>query len=876
MKTRLVVVDISSFIFRAFYAIRMLNAPDGTPVNAVHGVLNMMLKLIETQRPTHIIVARDTAGPTFRHVLYDKYKANRSEPPDDLKPQFSLVKKLIDLMNITSVGLSDVEADDVIGSVCVQWKSHFDEIIIASTDKDIMQFVGENIVMIDTMKDKIYDRSAVKEKMGVWPEQIHDYLAIVGDSSDNIPGVKGIGAKGAADLLEQFATLEDCLKDVENLPSKKYINAFRDYRDDAILSKKLTKIKTDVVLGRGPEDTRCDISSSDELMDFLRSLGFKSILQKVMQISCAPAGQRGPSEPHTKELLPKMTDLEFEQFIQSTKLITLAPLFSKTHPANVESRMIGVWNHLEQKYYIEMSEQKFVEKMQLRLMDTQLEIVCDDYKLLLLLFKKFGFSVDWRGFDIQAAHYLLGPDDSHKPIKLIEKYLSEQIKLPKEDDLLSLTDESMQELGYFARGLFELSKIFKDDLSKKEILHVYNKIDCPVIPVLASLEFEGVLIDKECLKRQEGELEKELEDIQKTIFSSSGEEINLKSPKQVAVLLFEKLKMPIIKKTKTGPSTDSEVLEELAAGDYGPIPELMLQFRETEKLLSTYVKALPELVDPKTNRIHTSYGITTAATGRLSSVNPNLQNIPIRTERGRRVRAAFVAKPDHLFLAADYSQIELRILAHLSQDPTMVTSFLEGRDIHTQTASEVLGISLAEVKREDRSMAKAVNFGLMYGQSSFGLSRTLRISRNQARDYIEKYFTRFSRVKSFLDGLKEDAEKSGYSITMFGRKRFLPDIQSSNRTIKSQAERVAINSPIQGAAADLIKMAMRTIWNELEEHGYRSKMILQVHDELIFEVHESEQTKLSAMVKKHMEGVTKMTVPLVVDIATGKNWYELK
>jgi DNA polymerase-1 len=494
----------------------------------------------------------------------------------------------------------------------------------------------------------------------------------------------------------------------------------------------------------------------------------------------------------------------------------------------------------------------------------------------MLWFLKQKIEMDVKGMDIAAAHYLLQPDERHVPNLLLEKYLQITAKPPMGGDLLQMDEAHLQEYGHYLKGLHQLGERFTSELNAHEIMDVYDSIDAPIIPVLAQMEGMGVLVDKTVLKELEVDFDKELKDIEETIFAAAGERINLKSPKQVGALLFEKLKMPVIKKTKTGASTDSEVLEELASGEYGPIPELMLQFRETEKLQSTYVKTLPELIDAETGRVHTTFSITTAATGRLSSVNPNLQNIPIRSERGRKIRRAFIAKPGHILLGADYSQIELRLLAHLSQDKTMVSSFLEGKDIHAQTAAEVLGVNVHDVTKNDRSIAKAVNFGLMYGQSSFGLSRTLKIPRNEARAYIEKYFTRFASVKSFLDGLKEEAERKGHSTTMFGRKRFLPDIQSTNRTVKAQAERIAVNSPIQGAAADLIKLAMRAIWKTLQDKQLDTRMLLQVHDELIFEVPEKEVAMMSEIVKMKMENIAKLTVPLVVDVGVGKSWYELE
>jgi DNA polymerase-1 len=880
-KNRLIIVDISSFIFRAFYAIRVLHSPEGVPVNAVHGVLSMLLKLLSKYQPSHILLARDTKGGSFRNELYAEYKANRSAPPEELIPQFDLIKQLIDHMGLPSSTVEGFEADDLIGSACVQWKDNFDEILIASGDKDLMQFVGDNVKMLDTMKDKIFDRDGVFEKMGVYPEQIVDYLSMVGDTSDNIPGMKGIGAKGAAKLLAEHGTLEKCIEIKETLKGKKLTTAFGEYLEDGLLSKSLIEIKTDVDLGLKADESNFSFYPEDSLFAFLKGLGFKSALVKLEDIKYAhhQASQDGEFEAVNHESSIESLDLDDKAMktIEKSKIIGIDLQFSNDNPH--DSSLVAMAVSIEaNKSYFQRGEKTKERAVEL-LSNSELKLATSEYKSLLYFSFKNDFEIKAEIFDSVQAQFVCNAGEKNTIEYLSEKYTGSPIPMfeKKKPFALDNEDDVVKDVSCSrAHALFRMQPLQEEELNEKELFSLYSEIDHKLTPVLAKMEYEGVHINTAFFSEYEQELQIKLDAIQEKINSHSESPININSPKQVGAFLFEELGLPVGKKTKTGYSTDSSVLEDLAAKELSEVPALILEYRELGKLQSTYVKAIPQLVNSISGKIHTHLNQNVAATGRLSSNHPNLQNIPIRTENGRRIRKGFIAGPGKILLAADYSQVELRLLAHFSEDKTMIEAFSKGIDIHRRTASEIMGVPVEDVASSERSKAKAVNFGLMYGQSSFGLASALKISRKEAKEYITNYFERFSSVKGYLDQLKEECEKQGYSITLKGRKRYLPDIHSTNRTVKANAERVAINSPIQGTAADIIKMAMINIQNVIEEKELSSKMILQVHDELIFEVPENELEEMKDILKSGMENVVSLKVPLDVDMGVGVNWFDLK
>jgi len=876
---KLIVIDLSNYIFRAFFAIRPLHAPDGTPVNAVYGVLSMIHNLILKYRPTHLLIARDTKEGSFRKEIYTDYKAHRTEPPDDLIPQFQLVDQLIEALGLPEIKIPRFEADDIIGSAVIQWKKYFDEILIASGDKDLMQFVDGPVKMLDTMKEKTYGREDVKDKMGVYPEQIMDYLSLIGDSSDNIPGVDGIGPKGAQNLIEEFGTLENILNNVDVIKNKRCQVALTTHKDKAFLSKELVKIVCDLPLKHSYEDTAYKLTLRPELEEFLNRVGFRSWLTKLSEFKVVDNDRPAyvaPERIKAKEVERWSLD-DLKKHLAGIEVVAISPICDDELNQHQCWRAMSVATPQNTAYIsLSLNEAKtFIEILH----ESRALVLCYQSKPVLQLAMISGIEPDFKYFDLAQAHFILNPDYRHDLPTITEEFLGFKLSSPAkaQADLFGSDDEDeIRYQGEKAESLLKLYPILRAKLEEMEAQRAYDELDIPLIKVLAAMELEGVSLDVPFYHELEKEFSLQLDEIQTEVFKVAGDKINLRSPKQVGELLFEKLQLPVIRKTKTGYSTDAEVLTELAAKKLSPIPDLLLRYREIEKLLSTYVKVLPTIVNPETKRIHTHFQPSNAATGRLSSDNPNLQNIPVRTENGRKLRRGFIPSPGRVLLSADYSQVELRLLAHFSQDRNMLDAFKYDRDIHKQTAAEIFDIPLDQVTKEQRNSAKAINFGLMYGQTSFGLSQTLHISQGEAKRYITNYFHKFHSVKSYLDGLKEKAEQTGYAITLFGRKRNLPDIKSTNRQIKAMAERVAINSPIQGTAADIIKLAMINLQRIIKNRGIKSKMILQVHDELIFDVYPEELEEMKVLVQEQMEGAVHLTVPLKVEISSGNNWYDLK
>ena len=874
---RLIIVDISSFIFRAFYAIRPMTSPKGIPVNAVYGTLTFVRNRFRNYTPTQEVLARDVSGGSFRNEKYDQYKANRGAPPDDLIPQFALIEELIQKMEIPALGIKNYEADDVIGAFAVQFEKDFDEILIASGDKDLMQFVKGPTKMVDTMKDIIYGREEVYTKMGVYPEQIVDFLSLLGDSSDNIPGVKGIGAKGAAKLLAEFETLDNIFKNLDTLTNKRAKTALEKHGQDAHLSKELVTIVTDLELGFDVDGLQYSLEGHEGFLDFLDELNFQSIKSKVT----AGAGNSvTASKPKAfidyKIIKEDAKYMDVIQLLSAYDQVYLEAFFTHDDYHKLDPIVYGV--STGDKIFLFYAEDfSFVDFVKQLTCVEDLLIVSSNTKYI---YDCLEDKKDIKVFDITQAHFVSDPEKKHNLQSMSLEFIQENIPLIKElrkENFEDISSQKSFEYG-FAKRLYCGIRVYPwlaKNIEAKELGHILNDIDAPLMPILAKMEREGIRLDTDYYKGLETEFTKITSGIDNQVKEISGKEVNLKSPKQVRELLFEDLELPVIKKTKTGPSTDSSVLEALDKMGESEIPGLILKFREIEKLNSTYVKSLPELVH-EDGKLHTHFNQHVAQTGRLSSDNPNLQNIPIRTENGRKLRKGFKASEGHTLLGADYSQVELRLLAHFSEDDVMVDAFQKDQDIHAQTASEIFALPLDKVTRDDRSYAKAINFGLMYGQSSFGLSQMLGISPKDAKEYITSYFTKFSKVKGYLDSLKEKCEETGYSETLYGRRRYIKDINSTNRQLKSMAERMAINSPIQGTAADIIKKAMLDVNQAMKDADLKSKMLLQVHDELIFDVPLEEVDKMKELVRDKMENVATLRVPLKVDMGVAENWYDLK
>lgn len=858
---KLYLVDVSSMFFRAFYAIPPLTSPDGMPTNALYGFLSMTLKLLRDIKPDYLAFCFDRKEPSFRSEIYPEYKANRGEMPEDLVPQVPFVRQLSELLGIPVIDQPGFEADDVIGTLTRYGREQNLEVIIVSGDKDFAQLVGPFVTMYDTMKDVRYDAHGVLEKWGVHPEQMIDYLALVGDSSDNIPGVKGIGPKGAQKLLAEFKTLDGVYSHVEEVSGKALKAKLIEGKDEAYLSQRLVTIEQNVPGDWSPEKLRLRPINRDELRSLLLKLGFKSFEKNLLgngeAATAAPvianpsAATSNPGSLRPPDAAPvkakassrKTTEVWREQAWSETDLESQIEPYSELWAVLTERGLLV--GHRQRAGYVS-GEISAVGQI---LGSKMLAWKGYDLKETLKLLNVTNAVVNWDGM---LAAYVAHAGNIERFDDIYQKYVGQTVPdLPTPDQLLSCHAEVELRL--------------REELEPMGGLRVLETLEYPLVPVLVAMEQRGIGLDVAELRRQSKGLAEDISHLEKQIHHEAKEVFNIASPKQLGEILFNKLGLPPSKKTKTGFSTASDVLSKLA--EQYPICSLILEYRELAKLKSTYVDALPELINRETGKIHTHFRQALTTTGRLSSVNPNLQNIPIRTERGRLVRKAFVAGNDQVFISADYSQIELRILAHITDDPGLVKAFRENLDIHAATAAEVFEVSLGEVTPELRRRAKAVNFGIAYGQGAFGLAENLNISRGEASDIIKRYFERFPKVKQYMTDTVETAKAQGFVETLFGRRRYIEELKSKNGALRAFGERAAINAPIQGAASDLVKLAMIQLYQ-----GISIPMLLQVHDELLFECNQAEAAEQAAEIRQIMESVTQLRVPLLVNVAWGKTW----
>jgi DNA polymerase-1 len=830
---RLILVDVSAQFFRAFYAIRDLRTSKGFPTNALYGFLTMTVKLLKTYEPRHMVFCLDTKEGSFRTEIDSTYKANRTEMPEDLAKQLPYIFKLTEALGIPQMKKADYEADDLIGSLAVwgEKKGGFDEVKIISGDKDFSQLINETITMHDTMKNKIYTPEEVYKKWEVYPEQFIDYLSIVGDSSDNISGIRGIGAKGAAKLLKDYKSLDGIYENLDKIKGAT-LKKLEEGREDAQKSKELVTIVTDLDLVKDESDITLKDVDLEELEKILSELEFDSFLKNFKQVN-----SESVDEP-TKKSVEIKDVKDFKKHFKDSE--------ASLEVLNTER---GDYLFNEKNSFTLPHDPEELEKIGAHI-------------------KKENFS--FSGFDIKPVLKKLGLTDVNldKEMQLMCYSLSSEAWTFK-SAYKEFCDKEVTEFfgGSDYRSAYDELKRSLESKLVDESLKLYEEIEKPLFNILLKMESEGVLIDKDYLNSFSEELDLKINNLTKEAHSLVEKPFNLASPKQLAKVLFEDIGLKPIKKTKTGFSTNTEVLEKLK--DEHPLPSLVIDFREWSKLKSTYVDALPKLINPKTGRVHTTYNQALTATGRLSSTSPNLQNIPIRTEQGRRVREAFIAKKDHFLVSADYSQIELRVLAHISKDKGLTEAFEKGQDVHARTAAEIFEVDLDKVSSDQRRTAKAVNFGIAYGQGAYGLSEALNIGRKEAKEIIERYFQRFSGVQDYIETTKEQAHKDGYVLSLLGRKRIIKELSSSNKMMKSFGERAAINAPIQGTASDLIKLAMVEV-----DKRVKSALLMQVHDELIFSVKESEVEDQANLIKDIMESAYKLNVPLVANVSWGKNWNE--
>ena len=892
----LILVDGSSFLFRAYHAIPPLTNPKGEPTNAIYGVSNMLRKLLADYQSDYITVVFDAPGKTFRNDLYDQYKAHRPPMPDDLRVQIEPLHQLIRAMGLPLIMESGVEADDVLGALAQHAAEQGFNVIISTGDKDMAQLVTDQIILENTMSNSRMDIQGVFDKFGVKPEQIVDYLALMGDSSDNIPGVPNVGPKTAAKWLEQYQTLENLIANADKISGKIGGN-LRASLEQLPLAKQLTTIKCDLDLPYSMDDLKRRNVNTEELKNRLTELGFSSWLKMLDNQVEAIIVEDKPAEIDSSyETI--LTNQLFNQWLEQLKNADLFAFDTETTNLDYsKAEIVGVsfavtpgtaaYVPLAHDYAgapEQLSRAGVLEKLRPLLENPHKAKLGQNLKYDAHVLANHGITLHGIAHDTMLESYVLNSTATkHNMDDLAKEYLG--VTTIHYEDVagkgakqIPFQEVPLEQAAPYAAEDADITLRLHHVLMAKlhllpSLLTLYSEIEIPLISVLTRIESNGVLIDTAMLAQQSLELANHIAAIEQQAHDLAGHTFNLGSPKQIQDILYDQQKLPVLKKTPKGqPSTEESVLQELAI-DY-PLPKLILDYRSLSKLKSTYTDKLPQQVDDKTGRIHTSYHQAVAATGRLSSSDPNLQNIPIRSEEGRKIRQAFIAPLGYKILAADYSQIELRIMAHLSADTGLLRAFSEGQDVHKATAAEVFGVAPDQVTTDLRRSAKAINFGLIYGMSSFGLAQQLGLSRSQAQSYIDLYFTRYPGVKNYMDGIREQAREQGYVETLFGRRLYLPEIKSRNAARRQYAERTAINAPMQGTAADIIKRAMISTDQWLFSEKPDARMIMQVHDELVFEAAEDQIEHCTAAIRNIMSSAADLNVPLVVDIGVGRNWDE--
>ncbi|MHB1946686.1 MAG: DNA polymerase I [Gammaproteobacteria bacterium] len=886
----LILVDGSSYLYRAFHAMPALTNSKGAPTGAVYGVINMLRKLLTDYEPEHIAVVFDAKGRTFRDDLYDKYKANRKAMPEDLVPQIEPIHQIIRALGLPLLMIEGVEADDVIGTLAKEAEKHGVNTLISTGDKDLAQLVNPHVTLVNTMTNSVLNPETVKEKFGIPPELIIDYLTLVGDSVDNIPGVPQVGPKTAVKWLLEYGSLDNIIKNADNIKGKVGEN-LRASLAHIPLSKTLATIKIDLDLKVKPDDLKRINPDLETLSKLYQELEFKTWLADILE-----KGTKKNEDKHANyETL--FTQEQFDVWLKKLSEAELFAFDTETTSLNyMDAEVIGVsfaiesgkaaylpFGHNYENAPQQLSRDEVIKKLKPLLENSTRKIIGHNLKYDIEVLANHEINLRGIAYDTMLQSYILdSSSNKHGMDSLALKYLGWRT-IPYEEvagkgvKQIPFNQIPIEQAARYASEdadvTLQLHNVLWPRLDKEQGLkHVYEEIELQLIPVLARMERNGVLIDPHMLEIQTAELEKRLLELEEETFLIAGGPFNMSSPKQLQEVLFEKLKLPVLQKTPTGQaSTADAVLQELA--DDFPLPKLIIEHRSLSKLISTYTRRLPEQINQRTQRVHTSYNQTGAATGRLSSSDPNLQNIPIRTKEGRRIRQAFIAPQGKKIISADYSQIELRIMAHISEDPNLLHAFANNLDIHTATAAEILGIPLENVTYEERRNAKAINFGLIYGMSAFGLAKQIGAERHIAQKYIDRYFARYPNVKTYMENTRVQAHTQGFVETLTGRRLYLPEINSSQIPRQKAAERAAINGPLQGTAADIIKRAMISLDTWLQEHKeVDAKMIMQVHDELVFEVAEQDVDKMIEIIRQHMMSAAELKVPLLVSIGVGSNW----
>ena len=890
-KATLYLIDGNSYIYRAFYGVRPLSTSTGIPTNAIYGFGTMLKRVLRERSPIYMAIALDAPGPTFRHDLSPDYKANRPRMPEDLSAQIPFIKRLITALGIPYVEIPGYEADDIIGTLATWASDQGAEVVMISGDKDLLQLVSPKVHMWDSMKDEVLGPAEVEKRFGVPASQVVEVMGLAGDSGDNIPGVPGIGPKTAQRLIKEFGSIENLLSALDKVSKEKERKRLETHAEQAIMSLALATIKCDVPLEKDWQEFELGEADLGDLINLYRELEFKKLLQEVegTQTSVEPEEIR-----RDYQLVTTTDGLEqiLSQIRKSPKVAFSAMISDE---GSFGSDLVGLalaWGpeqgcYLPLRHQSESGSASLDQSAVMRLLapilsDPRVQKVIHNSKPAWIILNSLGVELSGLQFDTMLAAYVLDPG---KRVQNLEVLAREHLdaSLVAFEDLVgtgkkrrSIASVPLEQVSSYAgdQAVFalQLADILDEKIKAANQVTLFNDIELPLVKVLARMETKGVKVDVERLALLAKGFSERLEVSGEKIYQMAGEPFNINSPQQLGRILFDKLGLPMGKKTKTGYSTSMEVLSSLSP--HHPLPGEVLNYRSLMKMKNTYVDALPRMVNPDTGRIHTSYNQTATVTGRLSSSEPNLQNIPVRTEEGREIRRAFVADSGNLLISADYSQIELRILAHYSGDEALLEAFSKGEDIHLRTAVEIFGVQPDAVTAEMRRQAKAINFGIIYGMSSFRLARDLGIPQKTGREIIERYFERYQGVRSYVEEMPQTGREQGFVATLFNRKRFLPDLNSRNHNIRQFAERTAINTPIQGSAADIIKLAMIRIDAELERRSLPARMIMQVHDELVFEVEVGGAQEVAQLVQYEMESVTSLAVPLVVEAVIGANWDE--
>ncbi len=901
LQERIVLFDGHSIAYRSFYGIRDLTTPDGAAVNAIYGFWRFLTKIMRGFPSQYVVVAFDAGGPTFRHKMYPDYKGNRQEMPTDLSSQLPIIQEMLTLLGIRIIFERGVEADDIMGSIALKAAATGLSVLIVTSDKDLAQLVDERINLVRPSSRgasggvEVVDTNGVRERFGVEPGQIVDYLSLIGDTSDNVPGVPSIGPKTAVKLLAEYGSLDQLIAHADQLRNARIRDKLKEHTQDALLARRLVTLDSQIAVGDVPSDYALGDVDVGGLGDLLTKLNFSSVLRDLsLEASSTKTENKQETQGRKAEYRTILTEDELTALVgEISRCDEISIDLETTSIDPMRARIVGISISPRPYvgYYIPVGHDYLGAPVQLKLETVlaslrpfiegeQPRLIGQNIKYDLIVLYRNGLSPRGISFDAMIASHLINPEERrHNLERIAETYLGYSMlsytELAGKNGKISQVpvDKASFYAAEDAEIVFRVKDLLVAGLDRVGASSLFDEVEVPLVSVLARMEKNGILVDETVLSAQGRDLRARLAIIESDLYEIAGETFNPNSPKQVANILFDHLGLPVIEKKKTGPSTSARVLSELAVQH--PLPGKLIEYRELQKLLTTYIDRLPEAINPDTGRIHTSFHQTSTATGRLSSSDPNLQNIPTRTEVGDRIRRAFVAPEGSLLIGADYSQIEIRLLAHLSGDEQLIAAFVEGKDLHRITASRIFAIPEDKVTGKLRNAAKRINFGIIYGISPFGLARELGISREEARAYIDRFFAAYPQARSYMDRMVEEATKKGYAETILGRRRMLPQLAEKNVTARNFAKRNAVNTPIQGSAADLIKLAMLKLDRLIEGGTLKAKMLLQIHDELIFEAHEDDVPAASETIKKEMEGVMDLRVPLEVKVETGRNWSQI-